>query len=212
MKYRTYTLAAAALACAAALAFLASQREAPRRAGLVAVAPPVAEAPNPAGVPPGEFTGRIGPVVMANPPQPAPELKFADGAGREVALADFHGRALLVNLWATWCVPCVEELPALDRLQARLGGREFEVIALSVDREGRSVVAPFLDKLAIKSLAHYVDSANVATRTLKIRGLPTTLLIDADGRELGRLEGAASWDTPVAEAFLRRVLLPRGPG
>ena len=88
----------------------------------------------------------------------------------------------------------------------------FEVVALAVDREGHALVDPFLDKLAIKSLARYFDTGNLATRTFKARGLPTTMLIDAEGREIGRLVGAAAWDSPEAEAYLRRVLKIGGAG
>src|SRR5262245_24374054 len=206
MKYRIYGLTAAAAVCVAALAFVLSLPGPQRGPRLIPV--PEDEVAS-YSAKPGEFAGKLGPVVLTNPPQPAPELKFTDDTGREISLADFRGRAVLVNLWATWCVPCVEELPALDRLQAKLGGPQFEVVALSVDREGASVVVPYLEKHEIKSLARYLDNANLATRTFKARGLPTTMLIDAEGREVGRLEGAAQWDTAVAEEYLRRTLLAK---
>ena len=130
MNYRTFALAGVALIGAAAAAFLAFAPPQPRGPRLIPVEPPAAYAPAP-----GEFGGRIGPVKLAEPPEAAPDLKFADASGRDIALAAFRGRAIVVNLWATWCVPCVEELPALDRLQAKLGGPGFEVVALAVDRE-----------------------------------------------------------------------------
>jgi thiol-disulfide isomerase/thioredoxin len=204
MNYRIYGLTAAATACVAALVFLLVRPDPPSQPRLIPVEDPPAYTPAP-----GEFAGQMGPVKVTDPATPVPELRFADAEGREISLVDFRGRALVVNLWATWCVPCVEELPALDRLQAKLGGPTFEVVALSVDRE-RPAVAPFLEKHGIKNLARYLDTGNIATRTLKARALPTTLLIDAEGREVGRLEGAAPWDSPAAEAYLKRVLLPAG--
>jgi thiol-disulfide isomerase/thioredoxin len=158
-------------------------------------------AQGPAG---SDFKGALGPFVVHATPAPVPELALAGGDGKALTLADFKGKVVLLNLWATWCGPCVEEMPALDRLQARLGGPDFTVIALSVDRQGRSLVEPFLEKLAVKNLAMYLDTGNTAMRALKVRGLPTTLLLDRDGREIGRMEGAAAWDSPAAEALLRR--------
>jgi thiol-disulfide isomerase/thioredoxin len=155
-----------------------------------------------------EFKGALGPFVMHPAAAPAPELAFVGGDGKALTLADFKGRVVLLNLWATWCGPCVEEMPALDRLQARLGGPDFTVVALSVDRQGRSLVEPFLAKLGITNLAMYLDTGSAAMRALKIRGLPTTLLLDRDGREVGRLEGAAAWDSQAAEALIRFHLQP----
>ena len=153
--------------------------------------------------PPAGFAGRLGPVVMTHPPRTVPELRFADAEGRAVTLADFRGRLVVLNLWATWCAPCVEELPTLDRLQARLGGPQFAVVALSLDRDGLAAVAPFLEQHGIKRLTIYLDPANAASHALTLRGLPTTLVVGPDGNEIGRLEGAAAWDAPAAEAFLR---------
>jgi thiol-disulfide isomerase/thioredoxin len=162
-----------------------------------------------AQVPAGpEFKGSMGPFVVHPEPVPAPDLAFAGGDGKTLTLADFRGRVVLLNLWATWCGPCVEEMPALDRLQARLGGPDFAVVALSVDRQGRSLVEPFLARLGVKNLAMYLDSGNAAMRALKIRGLPTTVLFDRDGREIGRLEGAAAWDSAAAETFIRFHVKP----
>jgi thiol-disulfide isomerase/thioredoxin len=149
------------------------------------------------------FKGALGPFVVSSAAAPLPELAFTGGDGKPLTLADFKGRVVLLNLWATWCGPCVEEMPALDRLQARLGGPEFVVVALSVDRQGRSLVEPFMEKLGLKSLAMYLDTSSAVMRTLKVRGLPTTVLLDRDGREVGRLEGAAAWDSPEAEALIR---------
>lgn len=150
-----------------------------------------------------EFKGGLGPFVAHPAPVAMPALAFTDIEGKALNIADFKGKVVLLNLWATWCGPCVEEMPSLDRLQAQLGTQDFSVAALSIDREGLSLVKPFIEKLGIRNLLIYLDTSHAAMRALKIRGLPTTLLIDRDGREIGRLEGAASWDSPAAEAFIR---------
>ena len=118
-------------------------------------------------------------------PRPLPELRFADAGGRKLTLADFRGRLVLLNLWATWCVPCRKEMPALDRLQARLGGSGFEVVALSIDRKGLSAVQPFYQELVLKALRIYVDQSGEAADKLGAPNIPTTLLVDRNGRELG---------------------------
>jgi thiol-disulfide isomerase/thioredoxin len=149
----------------------------------------------------------LGQFTPLDRPLPAPELGFATRDGRVVRLADFRGRFVLVNLWATWCAPCVREMPSLDRLQARLGER-LAVLAISEDRGGGKVVEPFLGKLGLERLAVYLDPKTAAQQAFGARGLPTSFLIDRDGRILGRLEGAAAWDSPDMlarlEGYLRR--------
>ena len=127
-----------------------------------------------------------------------PEIAFVDGAGKPVTLADFRGRTVLLNVWATWCPPCREEMPSLDRLQKTLGGPGFEVVALSIDADGAPAVERFYKEIGIGSLAIYVDSAMRAAGQLRAPGVPTTLLIDPEGRELGRHSGPAQWDGPGA--------------
>lgn len=139
-------------------------------------------------------------------PKPVPALRFADAAGRPLSLTNFRGKAVLLNLWATWCVPCREEMPALDRLQAQLGGSYFEVLALSIDRKGLPAVKAFYDQLGLKSLAIYVDDTASAARDVGAPGIPTTLLIDADGHELGRALGAKPWDAPEVAAEIEHRL------
>ncbi|MGH6661973.1 MAG: TlpA family protein disulfide reductase [Rhodospirillales bacterium] len=137
-------------------------------------------------------------------PMPVPELAFQRGDGSPVTLKEFRGRVVLLNIWATWCVPCRREMPTLDRLQAKLGGAGFEVVALSIDRAGVEVVKKFYEEIGIKNLALYIDTTGKATRALKVVGLPTTLLIDAAGREVGRLVGPSEWDAPEMVSFLRK--------
>ncbi len=135
-----------------------------------------------------------------------PDTIFTDEAGRELTISDFRGRIVLMNFWATWCGPCVREMPALERLSARLGGDDFAVIALSEDRNGWEKIGPFRDKLGLKSLALYHDVKSVMMFGTKARGLPTTILIGRDGRELGRLTGPAEWDSEDAVALMRHYI------
>lgn len=137
--------------------------------------------------------------------QPLPEITFHDGANQPRSLADWRGRFVLLNVWATWCGPCRVEMPTLDRLQKQMGGERFDVVALSIDRAGAEVVRRFYDQIEIGSLGLYIDQSGGALRALKITVLPTTLLIGPDGRELGRLVGLAVWDAPVMIDFLLSV-------
>lgn len=136
-------------------------------------------------------------------PRDLPDLAFRDAEDRPVTLADFRGRIVLLNLWATWCGPCVEEMPALDRLQSALGGEHFTVVALSIDRQGRRIVDPFVARLNTAALQIYLDPSGASARTLAVPGLPTTLLIDREGRELGRISGAVPWDGAAAAELVR---------
>ena len=141
--------------------------------------------------------------IPSAPNLPAPGTAFADDTGRSVSLADFRGRVVLVNLWATWCQPCIREMPALDRLAAAMKGTDFAVVLISQDRGGAHVVGPFLQQLGLKVLQTYLDPKSAVGQAFAVRGLPTSILIDRDGTELGRLEGAEEWDGAAAQALLR---------
>ncbi len=138
--------------------------------------------------------------------RPVPPLHFIDGEGKPRALADFRGRVILLNLWATWCPPCRKEMPNLDRLQEKLGGPDFEVVALSIDRGGLFAVESFYDEMDIRNLKIYLDVNAEAMAALGAVGLPTTLLVDRDGRELWRIVGPVEWDKPEVIERLRRYL------
>ncbi|SEK99506.1 TlpA family protein disulfide reductase [Jannaschia helgolandensis] len=139
-------------------------------------------------------------------PQIVPNVRFVTRDGSRMDLEDFQGRVVLLNIWATWCVPCREEMPTLDALQAELGGPGFEVLALSIDRAGAGVVQRFYDEIGISKLKMYVDTTMLSATALRAFGLPTTLLIDRNGREIGRLVGPAEWDDPEMIAFLRQYV------
>lgn len=154
------------------------------------------------GAPP--LSGSLGEFELTG--KPAPDIAFSTADGRTVRLADMARKVVLINLWATWCAPCVREMPTLDRLQADLGGEDFEVVALSSDRTGDAAVAPFYEANGLNHLATYLDPNGEATRALGVRGLPTTVLIDRGGREVGRLEGVAEWDSAEAKALVRHYV------
>jgi thiol-disulfide isomerase/thioredoxin len=148
---------------------------------------------------------RLGEFTPVSPPQTAPSFSFVDPAGNTVSLSDFSGKLVVLNLWATWCAPCLREMPSLDRMQTRLG-EEVVVLAISEDRGGNKVVEPFIEKLGLKSVKFYLDPKSDAQRAFKVQGLPTSFVIDRDGKILGQVEGAAEWDSPrlldVVKSFL----------
>jgi len=139
---------------------------------------------------------------------PQPELRFVDGNGKPLSLADFRGKTILLNIWASWCPPCRAEIPALDRLQAKLGGPDFEVIPVSIDQGGSALVLveEFFREVGVHHLRIYIDPTGQAPSEVGSVGLPTTLLIDRDGKEVGRLIGGAEWDSPEVIAFIERRL------
>ncbi len=139
-------------------------------------------------------------------PVELPEITFNDADGNALTLANFKGKTILLNLWATWCAPCREEMPALDRLQKELGGEKFEVVALSLDRKGAEASQKFLDETKANNLKLYIDASAKQGTVLKIVGMPTTILINKDGQELGRLAGPAEWDSPDAKKLIEAAL------
>ena len=150
--------------------------------------------------------GEMAAFVFRKAPEPLPEVAFTDGAGAPMSLKAWQGRVVLLNLWATWCAPCRKEMPGLARLQQELGSPRFEVVALAVDRAGIEAARKFLATIEPAGLALYVDATARAGTALKAVGMPTTLLIDAEGREVGRLTGPAEWDSPEAKRLVQSLL------
>jgi len=144
-------------------------------------------------------------------PRPLPDLHFIDEQGRKLTLDDFKGKVLLLNIWATWCAPCREEMPALDKLQATLGGKDFQVVALSADEGGRALVEAFYEKLGLKSLGIYWDPKGRIERDLDIFAFPTTFLLDRQGRALGARLGAVEWDGDEMTSLIQQQINGRGP-
>jgi thiol-disulfide isomerase/thioredoxin len=145
-------------------------------------------------------------VTVAADPREAMPLAFERADGGKTTLADFRGRAVLLNLWATWCVPCRAEMPALDRLQAEKGGKDFEVVAVNVDTTRLERRGAFLDGIGVKALERFADPSGDAFESLrkdgKALGLPVSLLIDKDGCEVASVAGALKWDSAVAAALI----------
>ena len=142
-------------------------------------------------------------------PTELPELKFLNRKNREITLDVFKGSVVLLNIWATWCVPCRDEMPALDDLQAQLGGPDFEVIALSIDRNPRSVIENFYEDLELKQLKIYHDPTGEASFTLRVPGIPATYLIDREGRAIGYRIGPAEWDNAEIVDEIRGYIIPQ---
>ena len=154
--------------------------------------------------------GEVAAFRVADPPEKLENLGFKGPDGAHLTLAAFTGKTVLVNLWATWCVPCRAEMPALDRLQAAKGGDRFQVVAVNVDLKNTDRARAFLDETGVKDLAFYSDPTNSSLAKIKQSGLafglPTTLLFDGKGCRLGVLTGPAVWDSADASALIEAAI------
>jgi thiol-disulfide isomerase/thioredoxin len=148
------------------------------------------------------LTGWMQNFTPTEPAGPALEGKLLAEDGNVVALSDFRGKLVLVNFWATWCLPCIREMPSLRRLQKKRSGDDFTVVALAQDFNGWKVVAPFLRRHDLSGLPVYVDEKTAIARSVRIPGLPATMLLGRDGKILGRLVGVAEWDSAEAVALI----------
>ncbi len=152
------------------------------------------------------LVGEMADFEYAFPPRSAPEIPF-EYEGAAISLNKFRGKAVLVNFWATWCAPCLKELPSLDVLQGRLGGRKFQVVAIAADPQGPKTAQAYLDRLGIENLALYADPRlAMATSIGGANVLPVSVLYDAKGREVGRLIGEADWSSPEAQRLVESAL------
>ncbi len=154
--------------------------------------------------------GEIAALALASAPRRVPDLVFRDGEGKPVRLADFRGRIVLLNLWATWCVPCRKEMPALDALERTLGGPDFTVVAVNIDNRDPEKPRRFLAEIGIQSLRYFEDPSTGVFQELKRAGravgLPTSLIVDRQGCELGVLAGPAEWGSEDALSLLRAAI------
>ena len=139
-------------------------------------------------------------------PRPVPQIRFQDDQGHDLTLANFRGRVVLLNIWATWCVPCRKEMPTLDRLQSRLAGKDFHVIALSIDRKGIEAIKDFYREVGIEKLAIYLDPSGKGSHDLAIPGVPATLLINREGGEIARKLGEAEWNSPEIVSLVEQTI------
>jgi thiol-disulfide isomerase/thioredoxin len=153
--------------------------------------------------------GEIAALTLAPRPKPLPELAFDTAEGTKASLANFGGRTVLLNLWATWCLPCRQEMPALDRLQGMFGSKDFAVVAVNIDTARLDRPNAFLHEIGVKNLKLYTDNTAAVFQTLKqagkVLGLPTTILIGKDGCEIGTMAGPAQWDSEDALALLNAI-------
>jgi thiol-disulfide isomerase/thioredoxin len=157
--------------------------------------------------------GEVAAFQVARTPEKLSGLAFTGADGKPTTLAAFGGKVTLVNLWATWCAPCRREMPALDRLQAALGGKDFSVVAMSIDTGDPSRPAEFLQSIGVKNLPLNTDRSTAIFEEVKKRslalGLPVTILVDRNGCHLGHINGPAEWDGPDARRLIEAAI--RGP-
>jgi thiol-disulfide isomerase/thioredoxin len=176
------------------------------RAGDAQCAPAVATAGRVAPFARGEVAG----VVVASRPLRLPDLAFRDSSGNERHLAEWRGRTVLLNLWATWCIPCRKEMPALDELQAKLGGPPFEVLSINIDTRDPDKPRTWLKEVGIARLGYYADSSAKVFQDLKLAGraigMPTTILVDPVGCEIGTIAGPAEWASEDALKLVHAAL------
>ncbi len=205
-RRRTALLAAAAIGLVAGLAAVYGIAGLARNAGDQACLPALKTAQNIAPLARGEVAA----VKPADEALRVPALTFQDGAAEHRSLADWRGRVVLLNLWATWCVPCRKEMPALDELQAKLGGKSFEVVTVNIDTRDPDKPKSWLKHTGIANLAYYADPSAKVFQDLKsvgkAIGMPTTLLLDPAGCEIASLAGPAEWDSDDALKLVRAAL------
>jgi thiol-disulfide isomerase/thioredoxin len=202
---------AAAIAALAGFAAIYVTLGRPDNAVSPVVQSPTPEPGKPAAAPTGPGSnalsqGQMAAFVFRRAPEDLPQVKFLDASAKERTLADWRGKVVLLNLWATWCLPCRKEMPALDRLQRELGSDQFQVVAVSVDRTGLDGARKFLSDTGAETLALYADPSARMGGALRATGLPATLLLDRQGREIGRLLGPAEWDGEDAKRLIAAAL------
>jgi thiol-disulfide isomerase/thioredoxin len=151
--------------------------------------------------------GEVAAVAPAEKAMRVPDITFHDGAGKAVKLSDFRGRTVLVNLWATWCVPCRKEMPALDKLASLLGGPDFSVVAINIDTRDPEKPKKFLSEIGATKLSYYEDASGNVFQELKrvgrAMGLPTSIIVDKKGCEVAHIAGPAEWASADAIALLK---------
>lgn len=156
---------------------------------------------------PREFSRQFGSVRLARRESQLPDISFLDPGGQERFWQDFEGQYLLVNYWATWCAPCVLELPSLGRLKDRFADNGLDVISISLDKQrDHDQIKKFLEYRGIDSFAAHFDHSGMMERQLRLRGIPTSYLLDPKGNILTIFEGDADWDSPPARQYFGKVL------
>ena len=160
--------------------------------------------------------GEVAAVTMASKPLRLPDLAFEDASGQPKKLSDWRGKTVLLNLWATWCVPCRKEMPALDELQGKLGGKDFEVVAVNIDTRDPEKPKNFLKEANLTRLGYFTDQKAKVFQDLKsigrALGMPTSVLVDAQGCEVGTISGPAEWASEDAIKLIKASLKPAAAG
>jgi thiol-disulfide isomerase/thioredoxin len=160
--------------------------------------------------------GEVAAMTMATTPLQLPDLAFEDAGGKPKKLSDWRGKTVLVNLWATWCVPCRKEMPALDGLQAKLGGKDFEVVAINIDTRDSEKPKNFLKDSKLTRLGYFSDDKAKVFQDLKAvgraLGMPTSVLVDGQGCEIATIAGPAEWDSDDAAKLIRAAVQPAAAG
>jgi thiol-disulfide isomerase/thioredoxin len=156
--------------------------------------------------------GAMAALLVRAKPLDVPAIEFVDGDGATKSLADFKGKVVLLNIWASWCVPCREEMPALDKLETELGDKHFAVVAVNIDKGGPDKARAFLAETGATHLPLYTEPSSKLFAALKAVGMPTTLVLDRDGREIGRLVGPADWSSPEAKRVIEAAIAAKPAG
>jgi thiol-disulfide isomerase/thioredoxin len=160
--------------------------------------------------------GEVAALTMASAPLRLPDLAFEDADGRQKKLSDWQGKTVLVNLWATWCVPCRKEMPALERLQTKLRGPSFEVVAINIDTRDPEKPRNFLKEANLTRIGYFNDQKAKVFQDLKsigrALGMPTSVLVDGKGCEIATIAGPAEWDSEDALTLIRAAVQPAAAG
>ena len=146
--------------------------------------------------------------LVQTDPTPVPDTSFTDPEGGTHSLADYRGKVVLLNFWATWCAPCREEMPSLDALQAELGGDDFQVVAIAAGHNPAPAIEKFLTEAKITNLPVLLDPRQGLARGMGVMGMPVTILIDRDGNEIARLIGGADWASEASKTLIRQAIAP----
>ncbi|WP_104019569.1 TlpA family protein disulfide reductase [Roseovarius nitratireducens] len=145
-------------------------------------------------------------LMFHSAPKPAPQVEFESEDGSSATLADYQGRHVVVNFWATWCAPCRVEMPMLSNLQAEMGGEDFEVVTIATGRNPPPAMKAFFDEIGVDNLPLHRDPKSALARQMGIFGLPITVILDPQGREIARLQGDAHWDSKSAKAIIGAMI------
>jgi thiol-disulfide isomerase/thioredoxin len=199
---KKYLFAAVPILVLAGLLSIYGLNSQPRKAETTATAPSAKTSGFSKALAKGPMAG----VVIHPSRKTLAAFTFKDATGKDVNLSAWKGRVVLLNLWATWCTPCRKEMPDIAKLQKELGGADFEVVALSVDRKGLEASQAFLKDIGADNLKAYTDQPSTSLAAIQALGLPASILIDRNGQEAARILGPADWASPEAQAMIKALI------